>query len=131
MSASTDQVDGLRRFPSEPEEVNDRPEAKAPDVEDVLTGDDSAQARQDSLVGFQAAVNDAQQEAETQLAIVLERVQAETVERVRQEVSERCTAEFARVREELEKKHADELMRARAVAVQSIRTLTQRIQQSL
>ena len=131
MSASTDQGDGLRRFPSEPEEVNDRPEAKAPDVEDVLTGDDCAQARQDSLAGFQAAVNDAQQEAETQLAIVLERVQAETIERVRQEVSERCTAEFARVREELEKKHVDELIRARAVAVESIRTLTQRIQQKL
>ena len=131
MSASTDQVDGLKRFPSEPEELHDRPEAKAPDVEDVLTGDDSAQARQDSLAGFQAAVTDAQQEAEAQLAIVLERVQAETVERIRQEVSERCTAEFARVREELEKKHADELIRARAVAVESIKTLTQRIQQRL
>ena len=64
MSASTDQVDGMRLFPSEPQEVNDRPEAKAPDVEDVLTGDDSAQAGQDSLAGFQAAVTDAQQEAE-------------------------------------------------------------------
>ena len=131
MSASTDQVDRMKLFQSEPQKVNDRPEAKAPDVEDVLTGDDSAQAGQDSLAGFRAAVTDAQQEAETQLAIVLEQVQAEAVERVREEVSERCTAEFARVREDLEKKHADELIRSRAVAVQSIRTLTQRIQQSL
>ena len=69
MSASTDQVDRMKLFQSEPQKVNDRPEAKAPDVEDVLTGDDSAQAGQDSLAGFRAAVTDAQQEAETQLAV--------------------------------------------------------------
>ena len=52
MSASTDQGDGLRLFPSEPQEVNDRPEAKAPDVEDVLTGADSAQGDKTCWQGF-------------------------------------------------------------------------------
>ena len=161
MSVSTDQVDRLRLFPSKPQESNDAPEAEATDVEDVLTGDDSDQAGEVSLAGFLAAVTDAQHEAETQLAIILEQVQAaaaarhaselarveerhaeelrlahdnanaEAVERVRQEESERHTTEFARVHVELKKQHADELMRARTVAVQSIKTLALRLQKRL
>ncbi len=68
------------------------------------------------VAAFQAALVEAQGKAESQLRAALERV--------RQEEAERYNAEIGRVREELERQHADDLQSARSAALDSIKALT-------
>ena len=112
-----------------------------------------------AVTAFQAAVSEAQQEAERQLAAIVERVrraaaeqhtadifqitgrhaeelrqiretvETEVTERVRQEETTRHAAELARMSAELERQHADDLQRARSAAVDSFKALTSSIMQ--
>ena len=112
-----------------------------------------------AVTAFQAAVSEAQQEAERQLAAIVERVrraaaeqhtadifqitgrhaeelrqiretvETEVTERVQQEETTRHAAELARMSAELERQHADDLQRARSAAVDSFKALTSSIMQ--
>lgn len=58
-------------------------------------------------------------------------VEAEVAERVRREEAERWTAEAGRLREQLEKRYADELRGAQTAVVDSVRGLTGHVLQQL
>ncbi len=108
-----DQIDELELHSAERWELNEEPGVEETTSEtDALTAEVAAAA-------FQAAVSDAQQEAETQLTAA--------IGRVRQEEAERHAAELARVRKELEQQYADDLLRARSAVVESFKALTGKI----
>ena len=83
----------------------------ASDVDEVAKAGHRA-----AVVAFQAAVSEAQREAEAQLKSL--------VDRVRKEEADRHAAEVTRVREELERQHAEDLQQARSAVVDSFNALT-------
>ena len=131
------------------------PEEKSPVDTGVLRADiaNEEAGQRAEVIAFRAAVSEARQEAEKQLASVVERIrkaaaeehagevaqiadrhaqelqqcretiEAEVTKRVRQEESQRHAAEIARLREEFERRYADDLQGAQAAVVDSFRSL--------
>lgn len=114
-----------------------------------------------AIAAFRNAVSEACEEAETQLASVVEKireaeaeehaaelaqivdrhaaelrqtreaVEVEVARRVREEESQRYTTELSRVREELERRYADDLQKAQTAVVDSLKGLTRNISGTL
>ena len=166
----TKDIETLSVFPSEDpttEQVRDAAGHKRPSEEsreedaaadpgvlrsDIANEDQAGQRAE--VIAFRAAVSEARQEAEKQLASVVEKtrkvaaeehadevaqiadrhaqelqqiretIEAEVTKRVRHEESQRHAAEVARMREEFERRYADDLQGAQAAVVDSFKSLT-------
>ncbi len=140
---------------------DESPVEETTDDGDVLTADvdDTNKARpRAAVVAFQAAVSEARKEAETRLTAVVEKIRktavdeyaneivdrhakelqqlrktvsAEVTECVRQEEAQRHAADVTRMREELERRNADDLRGTQTAVVDSFNRLTRNILQSL
>ena len=120
-AAPEDRTGELALFPTEREEAN---HASLVEVMADVTHrpaqevDDADQAGQRAAVkAFQAAVSEAQQEAETQLTTV--------IARIRKEAADQQTAELARVTD----RHAEELQQARDGLEAEVTAAIERIRQ--
>jgi hypothetical protein len=113
-----DQVEQLEQSAAKPEVSSEESVVKeTTNTTDTAAADDAGQVGQRAgVAAFQAALVEAQGKAEGQLRAALDRV--------RQEEAERYNAEISRVREELERQHADDLQSARSAALDSIKALT-------
>ena len=115
-----DQVEQLEQTAAERELSNEESLVEeTTNVTDIRSAvaDDSGQADQRAgVAAFQAAIGEAQRNAESQLRAALDRV--------KREEAKRHAAEITRVREELERQHADDLECARSAALDSINALT-------
>ena len=120
-AAAEDGTGDLALFPTEREESNDASLAEAmTNVTHIPTQevDDADQAGQRAAAAaFQAAVSEAQQEAETQLRAV--------IERIRKEAADQQTAELARVTD----RHAEELRQARDSLEAEVTAAIERVRQ--
>jgi hypothetical protein len=105
-----DQVEQLEQSAAKPEVSSEESVVKeTTNTTDTAAADDAGQVGQRAgVAAFQAALVEAQGKAEGQL----------------QEEAERYNAEISRVREELERQHADDLQSARSAALDSIKALT-------
>jgi ribosomal protein S21 len=115
-----DQIDVLEKNAVELEELNE--ESSVEETTSVTAirpadaGDGGQTDQRAGVAAFQAAVSEAQQQAEAQLRAAFEQV--------RQEEAKRHAADVARVREELARQNEDDLQLARNAAVDSINALT-------
>ena len=115
-----DQIDVLEKNAVELEELNEESSVKETTsvtaIRPADAGDREQTDQRAGVAAFQAAVSEAQQQAEAQLKAAFEQV--------RQEEAKRHAADVARVREELARQNEDDLQLARNAAVDSINALT-------